>query len=104
LEGLLSKEKNSMKGFLKAGPVGFSISLDEICLCPAAGVLQQGGKKIIIGLEGSAVDYEPDAVANIDYRKLARSALLALSVPQDISVTCEPFHVRIGGANAQGEK
>ena len=93
-----------MKGFHTAEHRGFSISLDEIYLCRAPGILQQGDKRIIIGLEESAVVYEPEAVANIDYRKLARSALLALSVPQDIREICEPFHVRIGGANAQGKK
>jgi hypothetical protein len=106
LEGLLSKEINSMKGFMTAEHVGFSISLDEIYLCRALGILQQKDKKVIIGLEDSAVVYGPDAVANMEYRysKLARSALLALTVPQDTNEICEPFHVRIGGAKAQGEK
>ena len=94
-----------MKEFLKRTErTGFSISLDEIYLVRAPGVLNQGEKKVVIGLENGAVECDPDTVANIDYCKLARSALLAMSVPQDASVTCEPFHVRIGGANAQGEK
>ena len=68
-----------------------------------SGVITQGSEKIIIGLE-KPIAYDPEVVAIMDYRKLARSALLALSVPQDGSEICDPFHVRIGGANAQGEK
>ena len=93
-----------MKKFLKTEDTGFSISLDEIYLVRAPGVLQQGKQKVIVGTEDSAVVYDPEAVEKIDYRKLARSALLALSVPHDASVVCEPFHVRIGGATAHGEK
>jgi len=93
-----------MKGFLKTECTGFSISLDEIYLVRAPGILQVGDKKVIMGLEDGAVEYDPNAAVNIDYRKLARCALLALSVPQDASAVCEPFHVRIGGADAHGEK
>ena len=104
LDDLLSNSKSSMKRFHTVERGDFSISLDEIHLVRAAGILKNGDKRIIIGMEEGAIVYEPEAVEKIDYRKLAHSALLALSVPQDISEICEPFHVRIGGGNAQGEK
>ena len=103
LDGLLARDKKVMKTFIKVKARGFSSSIDEIYLSRREGVIGTGDKKIIIGLE-TPVLFEPGCFEKLTpYKKLAQSALLCLAVPQCGSEVCEPYHTRIGGANADGE-
>jgi len=105
--GLMTDDVDEMMKFVSAElhstEQAFSIAFDEMETARGVGVRTQGGKKVIVGLQGGVVEFSNAAMEGFDPAKRVQKVKLAIVVPQSGEGTVIPFSVRPGGATMQEE-